>query len=456
MSTKQPLRISAFYPLIAGALMVLLILFSALSWLLYAASTDFIELQKRHADIERAADELRQSSDDLTRYARLYAVTGDSEYADIFNDILAIRDGDIPRPQNYHGIYWDLLPEVREERHPPGEKSDLEDTFAELMSKGELRSIETSRLESERLVDAIEVPAFASVEEGDLQTAVRLLHSKEYRQSKHDIMLPLDDLAMQIQTRLAQETKEFARRIDILFFTLIIALIFGAFVMYGVVKYSRMRILKPLDRLARNILENKAADTDEFQNDEIGLLARHFYQMKASMEENYRDLENASFRDSLTGIYNRSYFFQQGEMALKRAARDKQKLCVMMADLDRFKAINDAHGHLSGDEALKHATSIITGNIRETDIAARFGGEEFVIVLIRTQLPDAVSVAEKIRAGLENVPCQSNGEQIKVTMSIGVTEITDDDEEISTAIARADKALYVAKEAGRNCVKTSD
>ena len=173
------------------------------------------------------------------------------------------------------------------------------------------------------------------------------------------------------------------------------------------------------------------------------------------MEHNYRELENASYRDTLTGVFNRNYFFQQGDLALKRAVRDKQQLCIIMTDLDNFKMINDAHGHLAGDDALKHAAAIITGNIRETDIAARFGGEEFVVVLIKTQLSDAMAVAEKIRAGMESSPCESHGEQIKMTTSIGVAEVNEEDGGINTAIARADKALYAAKAAGRNCVKTA-
>lgn len=455
MNTKRPMRIGAFYPLIAGVLLALLILFAALAWLLYSASTDYVELQKRHAHIKSVADELRQSSDDLTRYARLYAVTGERQYLDIFNDIIAIRKGDKPRPVDYQNIYWDLLPEVRAERHPPGEKRNLRNAFAELMTPQEILIIDESREQSDALAKTLENDAFAMIEAGDLAGAVRLLHSAEYREQKHNIMLPLDKLAVEIQQRLEREAGEFARRINTLFFLLVIALFVGAAVMNIIISHSRRRILDPLDRLARSILENRDDDRGSFHNDEIGLLARHFFQMKASMEQNYRELENVSFRDSLTGTYNRNYFFQEGGMALKRALRDKEKLCLIMADVDHFKSINDKHGHLVGDDALKHTTGIIAKNIRETDIAARFGGEEFVVVLIRTQLSDAIAVAEKIRAGLEGTPCKSGNDTIPMTISIGVTETTDDDKNISAAVARADKALYAAKEAGRNCVKTS-
>lgn len=457
MNSKRPMRIGAFYPLIAGVLLALLVLFAVLGWFLYSASTDYIELQERHARIESISDELRQSSDDLTRYARLYAVTGDQKYFDIFNAVIAIRKGEMPRPKNYQDIYWDLHPEAREERHPPEEPRKLSDAFAELMTPEEIIIIEESRQQSNILARTLESDAFGKIKAGELNDAVELLHSEEYRKQKHDIMLPLDKLAEQIRERLQKESEEYRKRIDSVFLVLIITLFVGGGVMQLVISHSRQRILRPLDRLARGILENKDTDNDTtgFHNDEIGLLARHFFQMKSSMERNYRELENASFRDGLTGVYNRNYFFQQGELAFKRTLRDKQKLCVMMADLDHFKSINDSHGHLSGDDALKHATKMIIGNIRETDIAARFGGEEFIVILIRTQLSDAVAVAEKIRTGMEKTPCESNGEEIPVTISIGVTEINDDDKDISAAIARADKALYSAKEAGRNCTKTS-
>ena len=452
---KQPMRIRAFYPLIAGVLLALLVLLGALAWLLYDASEDFARLRERHAQIERTADELRQSSDDLTRYARLYAVSGKRNYLDIYNAIIRIRNGEQPRPQNYHRIYWDLQPQVRLERHPPGEARALRDTFAELMTAEEIGTIEESQKQSDHLAETTEARAFAKVADGDLQSAIQLLHSDDYRRRKHNIMLPLDKLAVQINHRLQRESDAFSRRVNILFLLLGITLIAGAGALHLIIRHSRERILKPLDLLARNILENKDARDGNFHNDEIGLLAQRFFQMKSSMEHNYRELENASYRDTLTGVFNRNYFFQQGDLALKRAVRDKQQLCIIMTDLDNFKMINDAHGHLAGDDALKHAAAIITGNIRETDIAARFGGEEFVVVLIKTQLSDAMAVAEKIRAGMESSPCESHGEQIKMTTSIGVAEVNEEDGGINTAIARADKALYAAKAAGRNCVKTA-
>lgn len=456
---EKPVRIRTFFPMVTGALCVLLLFVCFLAYVLFEASQEFLELHERHVAVERTADELRQSSDDLTRYSRLYAVTGDAKYLAIYNSIIDIRNGREPRPQNYEHIYWDLKPDVREERHPPGETRALRDVFPGLMTAEEIGTIEESRAQSDLLALSIERDAFDAIARGGAsgrEEAIRLLHSEEYRDHKHKIMLPLDQLAAQIRDRLQRETDDFVFRVRFKFILFAASLLLGVFILVSIMRYSRDRILKPINLLTQTILENRetpdAVDLG-FRNDEIGLLAHRFFQMKSSMEHNYRELETASFRDALTEVYNRNYFFQEGEVARKRALRGGQKLCVMMADLDHFKSINDTHGHLVGDDALKHAANIIADNVRETDIVARFGGEEFVVILIKASLDDAASVAEKIRSQMEATPCESHGETIKVTISIGTAEVLKDDENLNAVIAVADRALYAAKENGRNRVE---
>lgn len=456
---EKPVRIRTFFPMVTGALCVLLLFVCFLAYLLFNASQEFLDLHERHVKIERTADELRQSSDDLTRYSRLYAVTGDAKYLDIYNNIIAIRNGELPRPDKYEQIYWDLKPDVREERHPPGDRQALRETFPFLMTPGEIGTIEESQAQSDLLAQSIEKDAFDALARGGedgRDEAVRLLHSDEYRNHKHSIMLPLDQLSAQIQKRLKEETDEFTFRVRFMFLLFGASLILGIGTLVMIMRYSRERILKPINLLTQTILENRetpdAVDLG-FRNDEIGLLAHRFFQMKSSMEHNYRELETASFRDALTEVYNRNYFFQEGEVARKRALRGGQKLCVMMADLDHFKSVNDTYGHLVGDDALKHAANIIADNVRETDIVARFGGEEFVVILIKASLDDAASVAEKIRSQMEATPCESHGETIKVTISIGTAEVLKDDENLNAVIAVADRALYAAKENGRNRIE---
>ncbi len=454
-------RIRNFFPLITSSLLVVLLFACVLAFILYNAGRELQELHIRHSQVERTSDELRQSSDDLSRYSRLYAVTGEQEYLDIYNAIIGIRNGTVPRPKNYEGVYWDLSPELREQRHPPGEKRPLRDEFDRLMTPEEIAVIEESKIQSDRLSGTLERRAFEAAsgggEEG-LAMARDLLHSPEYRKHKQAVMLPLDELSDLIRARLKQEQRDIARYVNIVSALVALTLLLGLGLLIVVVRFSRARILRPVELLTRTMLENKdMPDAMEigFRNDEIGLLASRFFQMKATMEQNYRELENISFRDPLTGIYNRNYFFQEGDLARKRAARDGSPICVIMADLDHFKSVNDTYGHLIGDEVLKQAAKVIAGNIRETDIVARFGGEEFVVILLNAHLESGAAVAEKIRAETEAAPCGPEGRQFTQTISLGVAEVLKEDEDLNAAISVADKALYAAKEAGRNQIQTS-
>ncbi len=126
-----------------------------------------------------------------------------------------------------------------------------------------------------------------------------------------------------------------------------------------------------------------------------------------------------------------------------------------MLDIDFFKRLNDTYGHLYGDEILKEMANLVKGCLRTMDILARYGGEEFAILLPETDLEDAVFTADRIRMAVENHDFpQSKGKPVKVTVSQGVTTYPSSDiEKRSDIVAKADSALYEAKEAGRNCVR---
>ncbi|MCP1727639.1 diguanylate cyclase (GGDEF)-like protein [Natronospira proteinivora] len=168
-----------------------------------------------------------------------------------------------------------------------------------------------------------------------------------------------------------------------------------------------------------------------------------------SLTESYRRLEQMVVRDRLTGMYNRVRIDEVLEQEVVRASRYQRHFSVIFLDLDHFKQINDNHGHLVGDKILKSLAKHIQGNIRETDTAARWGGEEFLIVLPETELSEAVQVAEKLRQAFEVRPFQLDGYEIPVTLSMGVACCQDGDN-IEAILTRADKALYRAKANGRN------
>ena len=176
------------------------------------------------------------------------------------------------------------------------------------------------------------------------------------------------------------------------------------------------------------------------------------------LEEAHTRLRESSRRDGLTGLYNRSHFHDAFERLLVSCNEDRRPLSLLMVDLDRFKAINDEHGHLVGDDVLRTAAKRVGQALRPYNaLFARFGGEEFVIVLPDTDLRAAVAVAEEVRRAISSAPCESqHGPDVRVSGSVGVhTVVPGTVDDIEDALQVADQALYAAKANGRDCVRTS-
>ena len=162
-----------------------------------------------------------------------------------------------------------------------------------------------------------------------------------------------------------------------------------------------------------------------------------------------------SFTDELTGLTNRKRFDQTIELEMSEAVESDAPLCLLMLDIDHFKAFNDTHGHQTGDQVLRLVAHTLKTNVKGRDCAARYGGEEFAILLPRTKLAAAVIVADQIRVLVKNKELvkKSTGESLgRITMSIGVS-VYHPGESIPEFIERADVCLYAAKNAGRDNVK---
>jgi diguanylate cyclase (GGDEF)-like protein len=157
-------------------------------------------------------------------------------------------------------------------------------------------------------------------------------------------------------------------------------------------------------------------------------------------------------RDPLTGLYNRRYMQEFLDRETVRACRNKRPVSVLALDLDNFKSFNDNFGHATGDLALKLAGEFLLRSVRSDDVACRYGGEEFTIILPECSLQQALRRAEQIRAGLEKRSFEHQGIALKVTVSIGVAAFDETTDRVDRLLACADEALYEAKRAGRNRV----
>jgi diguanylate cyclase (GGDEF)-like protein len=168
-----------------------------------------------------------------------------------------------------------------------------------------------------------------------------------------------------------------------------------------------------------------------------------------------RTIEQLSMIDQVTGIYNRRHFDNRLRLEWGRALRDSAPVGLLMIDIDKFKIYNDTYGHLQGDAALRVVAQVLTQSLnRVTDLAARWGGEEFVVLLPNTKLDGCLNIGEQLRANIESeeIPC-ADGSQTKLTISIGVNEQTPEQTcSVDAFISNADNALYAAKQAGRNKV----
>lgn len=158
--------------------------------------------------------------------------------------------------------------------------------------------------------------------------------------------------------------------------------------------------------------------------------------------------------DGLTGLHNRRYLDSHLQTLFDRAVARRRPLSVMITDLDRFKSVNDTYGHDGGDDVLREFARRLRQNVRGIDLACRYGGEEFVVVMPDTDGEVAEKVAERIRAEIARTPFSigKDGQTLDVTVSVGVSSLKRGADTVADLMKRADVALYEAKTGGRNRV----
>lgn len=219
-------------------------------------------------------------------------------------------------------------------------------------------------------------------------------------------------------------------------------------------KTEKADIVKALEAGADDYMR-KPVDHDE-------LLARirageRIVRMERSLLDAYEVARDEAHRDQLTGLFNRRYFDQALAQAVRRARRQCTSVALLMMDLDRFKDVNDMHGHMVGDEVLRQVAKVVAEEAREgKDIPARYGGEEFAVIAPDTNVVGAESLAERIRAQVARLRVAAGEALVSVTLSIGVAafhgRVAGATDPSRALIEAADQRLYQAKHAGRNRV----
>jgi diguanylate cyclase (GGDEF)-like protein len=173
---------------------------------------------------------------------------------------------------------------------------------------------------------------------------------------------------------------------------------------------------------------------------------------EARLDEALSELSALSVRDALTGVFNRRKIEEVLDGELQRLRRYGGECGVLMLDIDHFKRVNDSHGHVVGDEAIRHVAQLACKTLRNTDVVGRYGGEEFVAVLPEVGLVGAATAAERLRQAIASTPVHHPDVTFTVTVSIGVTAMRPEVKDRTSVVESADRALYLSKSGGRNRV----
>ncbi len=222
-------------------------------------------------------------------------------------------------------------------------------------------------------------------------------------------------------------------------------------------EWIRSYIGAPIKRKEKllGFIDLDSAKPDFFETKYLGRLQALADQAAIAIEnaELFEEMEKLAITDSLTGLYNRRYFFAYAENEIERSKRYKKHLSIIMMDIDHFKKINDTFDHQVGDQILKEIADICLAILRKVDVMCRYGGEEFVVLLPETEVVAAAHAAERMCTAISSLRLKSEKGDVSVSVSIGVAEMEKPRGSFEKLLAAADAALYSAKETGRNRVR---
>lgn len=450
--------------------LLVFILFVISFWLYVNAGRDIERAHHQRLQSFLLADELRQSSDDLTRMVRTYAVTGDQRYRQYFDEILAIRDGEMARPIDYHHIYWDLVDEAGNRPRPPETAIALLDLMrAAGFTEYELSQLVAAKDASDELV-LLEEKAMRLVETGDpelREQALAMLHGPEYHQAKAGIMQPIDQLYSQMRQRTDAAVHKAERQARLM---LLLFIVLGMMLLWLLWRFKQLEsailgtsigdLYRRIEQLGQGRFSEPTEMPEQQVDTVVGWLS-HTQHRLAQLEKNRQQvkqhLQQLAHFDPLTGLPNRFLFAEKLQQAMQQAESGQQFLVVAFIDLDGFKTVNDQYGHPYGDQVLVALSRRLQHRLSERNWLSRLSGDEFVLMLPGlTQVEDADAVLQDVLAALA-YPVQVDSICSQLSASIGVSVYPQQPAVESEQLLRqADQAMYLAKQAGKNCIHYFD
>lgn len=209
---------------------------------------------------------------------------------------------------------------------------------------------------------------------------------------------------------------------------------------------EKRKLLEEIERLKR--------DNEELKRGlrELKALKDHYRETARELKAARKRMKQLSITDDLTETYNYRYFMECLELELKRSQRYEYPISLMMLDIDNFKVYNDTHGHIAGDRVLKHVAHAIKDAVRQTDVVARYGGDEFAVILIKTGVDEASQIAQRVREAVEDFAIDrvETHPEVRLSVSVGIGTLGPQAFCAEGLVKTADDALYEAKRAGRN------
>ncbi len=429
----------------------------------YTHSNDKAEyqLQLRITEFTNTSISMRKLADDLSYMARMYVLTENNQYKNIYFKILNLRDGDKPVPKNYYNYLSSLESNINYDIET-GTTIELSNYLSDYLSGQEKtkNNLLNSILIRSKNLSLYEMEAFKLCEQGQCQQAIKMLTSDDYLIKKNEISERTNQAISIIKNKINTEIEQAQNRKNIstiVTYSILIITILFILLFNHKIKFI---ITEPIEGLTKWGYKVSKGEYNLKLTTEVPIELKELKGTMSTMASNthilIEKLNNAAYHDELTGLPNRHSVNQ----IISKLQQEDASYSLILLDVDNFKKVNDTYGHQVGDDVLINISNVISKHLRETDFFARLGGEEFLIIApnkgdnsgYHKSDNSGFLLADKVRQRVAEFNHQSSNGEFQVTITCGVT-ILNNKNQYDKAYKQADDALYQGKENGRNTVR---